>query len=300
MGHVAAHSPACIPPLKSLPAATRSPLFSLSAVCLHAWVAPLTCALCSSGNCTICTFTRVSIDSPRQPFSESARWRASTELSASVRLAIGFSAATKRASDQDARPERSALGSGRGISPRALFTHKVKWNMLEICPPALCPHGLRLLRRWHSTGTPNSCRSCANWGGNSAWQRSVQCAAVPVRDRAAAPGPAWRRASGSATSHPQIATHLESCSCTNKRANSLESCSCGKSGGAPPPSIEAPLLRGADLSRIGSTARRFPAISGSDLGEIRAREAESTSPLEYALTEKWGWGVPVACGSFSP
>lgn len=63
--HVAAHSPVCIPPLKSLPAATRSPLFSLSAVCLHAWVAPLTCALCSGGNWIICTFTRVSIDSPR-------------------------------------------------------------------------------------------------------------------------------------------------------------------------------------------------------------------------------------------
>jgi hypothetical protein len=53
--HVAAHSPASIPPLKSLPAATRSPLFNLSAVCLHAWVAPLTCSLCSGGTCTICT-----------------------------------------------------------------------------------------------------------------------------------------------------------------------------------------------------------------------------------------------------
>jgi len=62
--HVAAHSPVCIPPLKSLPAATRSPLFNLSAVCLHAWVAPLTCALCSGGNWIICTFTSVSIDFP--------------------------------------------------------------------------------------------------------------------------------------------------------------------------------------------------------------------------------------------
>ena len=170
------------------------------------------------------------------------------------------------------------MGSGRGISPRALFTHKVKWNMLEICPPALCPHGLRLLRRWHSTGTPNSCRSCANCGGNSAWQRSVQCAAVPVRDRAASPAPASLRTAGSPTSRAQIATHLESNSCTNKRATSLKSYSCGKSRGAPPPSPSASLLRGADLSRIGSTARRFPAISGSDPGEIRTREAESTSP----------------------
>ena len=64
MRHVAAHSLVCIPPLKSLPAATCSPLFSLSAVCLHAWVAPLTCALCSVGTCTICTFTRVSIAIP--------------------------------------------------------------------------------------------------------------------------------------------------------------------------------------------------------------------------------------------
>jgi hypothetical protein len=62
--HVAAHSPVCIPPIKSLPSVTRSPLFSLSAVCLHAWVAPLTCALCSVGTCTICTFTRVSIAIP--------------------------------------------------------------------------------------------------------------------------------------------------------------------------------------------------------------------------------------------
>jgi hypothetical protein len=62
--HVAAHSPVCIPPLKSLPAATGSPLFSLSAICLHAWVAPLTCALCSVGNCKICTFTRAIIALP--------------------------------------------------------------------------------------------------------------------------------------------------------------------------------------------------------------------------------------------
>ena len=66
--HVAAHSPVCVPPLKSLPAATRSPLLSLSAICPHAWVAPLTCALSSVGNSTICTFTSVSIDSPRQHF----------------------------------------------------------------------------------------------------------------------------------------------------------------------------------------------------------------------------------------
>jgi hypothetical protein len=97
--HVAAHSPVCILPLKSLPAATRSPLFSLSAVCLHAWVAPLTCALCSGGTWTICTFTRVSIDSPRQPLSESARRRASAEVSASVWPAIASSASTQEAGE---------------------------------------------------------------------------------------------------------------------------------------------------------------------------------------------------------
>ena len=129
--HVAAHSPVCIPPLKSLPSATRSPLFSLSAVCLHACVAPLTCARCSGGTWTICTFTRVSIDSPRQPFSESARWRASAEASASVRPAIGFSAAT-----QDA----------------GTFRRLMKWFRAGLCSAAL-------------TGVPSTRRFCVCWGG---------------------------------------------------------------------------------------------------------------------------------------
>jgi len=48
------------------------PLFSLSAICLHACVAPSTSALCSGGTWTICTFARVTIPSRLlQPFSAS-------------------------------------------------------------------------------------------------------------------------------------------------------------------------------------------------------------------------------------
>jgi len=75
MRHVATHSRVCILPLKSLPATTRSPLFSLSAICLHAWVTPLTCSLCSGVTWTICTFAIVGIASPSQRGSAEVRSR---------------------------------------------------------------------------------------------------------------------------------------------------------------------------------------------------------------------------------
>ena len=145
--------------------------------------------------------------------------------------------------------------------------------MLEIRPPALCPGRVR---------APSRSRS-------HCWLCSVHCAAPAVRDPVTAPGSASLRTAGSRHSR---ATDLESNSCTNTCGTSVESYSCKKSRGVPPPHLAAPLLRAANLSKLGVTAGRFAARARSEHGGIRSCATGSQSPLESALAPKHGRGVP--------
>jgi hypothetical protein len=155
--------------------------------------------------------------------------------------------------------------------------------MLEICPPALHAYERRMPRKRHS-----HFRLCP-----------VQRVAAAVRDRVTAPELPSLRTADSGHSGAQIATDLESCSCTSTSVISVESYSCKKSRGAPPPNPAAPLLHTATLSKIGVAARRFAVRLARELGGIRTRYAESQSPLECALTRKRGWGVSPR-GGFLP
>jgi hypothetical protein len=184
------------------------------------------------------------------------------------------------------------------VLSRSSFTRAVKWSMLEIRPSALCADRVR---------APSRSRS-------HSWLCSVQRVAPAVRDRVTAPGSALLRTAGARHSR---ATYLESYSCTSTYATIVESYSCRKSRGAPPPTgavrvphpsvsrvrffparsrggvnLTTPLLRAPNLPKMGFTA----ACSGAELSigfrALRAHEAASPSPLESALAQKWGWGVP--------
>jgi hypothetical protein len=178
--------------------------------------------------------------------------------------------------------------------------------MLEIRPPALCADGVR---------APSQSRI-------HSWLCSVQCAAPTMNDPVTAPVSASLRVSDSRDSCVEIATGLESYSYTSTYATSLESYSCEKSRGASPPStsdqlrearvphpsvsrvrffparlrggvtLTTPLLRAPNLPKIGFTAARSAAELSIEFRGLRAHEAASPSPLECALTQKWGWGVP--------
>jgi hypothetical protein len=190
-----------------------------------------------------------------------------------------------------------------------LFTHAVKYNMLEIRPPALCADRVRAPLRWHS----------------HSWLCSIQSAIAVMPDRVTTPEAASLRTPDPRHRRARIATYLESYSCTNTSTTSVESYSCKKSGGAPPPtaiqlsaarvphpsvsrvrffparprrgvSLARRLLRAASFWQIGFASRFFAAIPGSLLDRIRAHGAGSSSPLECALTQKQGWGVPPPAG----
>jgi hypothetical protein len=175
--------------------------------------------------------------------------------------------------------------------------------MLEIRPPALCADRVRA----PSQSRSHSCLC------------SVQCAAPTMSDRVIAPGSDSLRTAGS---WQYRATDLESDSCTSTYATRLESYPCEKSRGASPPStspqlraarvphpsvsrvrffhalprggvnLTTPLLRAANLSKLGVTARRFATRPRSELCGVQTRQARSSSPLECSLTQKEGWGVP--------
>jgi hypothetical protein len=175
--------------------------------------------------------------------------------------------------------------------------------MLEIRPPALCADRVR---------APSRSRS-------HSWLCPVQRVAPAVRDRVTAPGLASLRTAGFRHSR---ATDLESHSCTNPCGTSVESYSCKKSRGVPPPStstqlraarvpdpsvssvrfftarprggvdLETRLLRAPNLQKMGFTGARLSAGLSSGFSGLREHEAASSSPLECALTQKQGWGVP--------
>ena len=175
--------------------------------------------------------------------------------------------------------------------------------MLEIRPPALCADGVR---------APSQSRI-------HSWLCSVQCAAPTMNDPVIAPGSASLRTAGSRQSR---ATYLESYSCTSMSATSLESYSCKKSRGASPPStstqlraarvphpsvsrvrffparlrggvnLTTPLFGAPNLPKMGFTTARSGAELSIGCRGLRAHEAASSSPLECALTQKEGWGVP--------
>lgn len=204
---------------------------------------------------------------------------------------------TSRASDVS---ESIPLGAG-------LFTHAVKYNMLEMCPPAPCAYERRLPRRWHS----------------HSWLCSVQSATAAVRYRLTASRSASLRAAGFRHSPARITTDLESYSCTSTSTTCVESYSCKKSRGAPPPTAPTqfgaarvphpsvstvrffparprgggnratPLLRAPNLPKMGLTATGLAAGLSSGFRGLRAREARRSSPLECALTPKQGWGYPL-------
>jgi hypothetical protein len=178
--------------------------------------------------------------------------------------------------------------------------------MLEMCPPALCAYEHRPPLRWHS----------------HSWLCLVQSASAGVRYRVTAPVSASLRVTDSRDSRAEIATDLESYSCTTKYATSLESYSCEKGREAPPlttpnqlgavrvphPSVSrvrffparprggvnlaTPLLRAPNLPKMGFTAARSGAELRIGFRGLRAHEAASSSRLESALTQKEGWGVP--------
>jgi hypothetical protein len=153
--------------------------------------------------------------------------------------------------------------------------------MLEIRPPALHAYERRVHCRRHS-----HFRLCP-----------VHRVDAAARDRVTAPESASLRTAGFRHFRAQIATHLESNSCTSPRATRVESYSCKKSRGALPPNPATPLLPAANLSSCGDTDFRFGARLASESGAIRARATGSQSPLESALTPKLGWGVPPPAGS---
>jgi hypothetical protein len=177
--------------------------------------------------------------------------------------------------------------------------------MLEI-RPALCADRVRAPSRSHS----------------HSWLCSVQRVAPAVRDRVTALVSASLRVADSRDSRAEIATDLESYSCTSKSATSVESNSCKKSRGAPPPTtptqlgsvrvphpsvsrvrffparprggvnLTMPFLRAPNLPKMGFTAARSGAELSIGFRGLRAYEAVLSSPLESALAQKWGWGVP--------
>ena len=190
-----------------------------------------------------------------------------------------------------------------------LFTHAVKYDMLQIRPPALCAGRVRAPLRWHS----------------HSWLCSVQYATAVMRDRLTAHESPSLRTADPRYRRAHIATYVESIFCTKPCATSVESYSCKKSGGAPPPTaiqlgaarvphpsvsrvrffparprrgvnLATTLLRAANFWQIGFAARSFAAIPGSRINRLRAHEAGSSSPLECALTQKQGWGVPPPAG----
>lgn len=197
-----------------------------------------------------------------------------------------------------------------------LFTHAVKYNMLEMRPASLCADRVRAPLRWHS----------------HSWLCAVQRAAA-ARDQARAPESASLRTADSRHSSAPIATCLESYACTSMVATSVESNSCEKSRGAPPPTtptqlgaagvphplalscegsvsrarffparqrggvnLATPPFRAPNLPKMGLTATGLAAELNTGFSGLRAYEAGSSSPLECALTPKQGWGVPPPAG----
>ena len=186
--------------------------------------------------------------------------------------------------------------------------------MVEIPPPALCADRVR---------APSRSRS-------HFWLCSVQSASAAVRDRVAAPVSASLRVSDSRDSRAEIATYLESYSCTysctNTSATSAESYSCEKCRGLPSPHLATPLFRArvphpsvsrvrffparprggvnlatppfrvANLPKMGFTEARLPVELSTGFNGFQAHDAGSSSPLECALTPKQGWGVPPPSG----
>jgi hypothetical protein len=236
------------------------------------------------------------------------RWVQVRNLSESIRRVRLFTHAVKRPSDQDGRPERASRNEGS--LPKRHFTRAVKYNMLETRPPALCADRVRAPSR----------------SGSHFWLCSVQSASAGVRDRVTALVSASLRVADSRDSRAEIATYLESYSCTdsctNTSATSVESYSCEKCRGLPSPHLATPLfrarvphpsvsrvrffparsrggvnlttsfLRAANLPKMGFTAARSGAELSIGFRGIRAYEAVLSSPLESALAQKWGWGVP--------
>ncbi len=181
--------------------------------------------------------------------------------------------------------------------------------MLEMCPLALYSCGSDAPPRWHS----------------HSWLCSVPPATAALPNRLTAPKSAWPCTAGSGHFCTQIATDLESYSCTSTSGTSVESYSCEKSRGAPAPTTpiqrgEAwvphrsisrvwffparprgganlmPLLTAPNLPEMGFTAARLTAGLSSGLSGLRAHQAGPSSPLECALTPKPGWGVPPPAG----
>src|SRR5579863_7053573 len=90
--------------------------------------------------------------------------------------------------------------------------------MLVIHPRPVCAHELGVPPTWHS----------------HSWLCSVQ-PAPPVRERATDPAPAWPRPSNTAIPRTQLATHLESYSCTRSKLNNIRIILLHKSTGGHPP-----------------------------------------------------------------
>src|ERR1700739_3131333 len=144
--------------------------------------------------------------------------------------------------------------------------------MLEICPPAQCAYGLHV-PCMGGTATPG----CAHFG------------AVAMRYRTTSPGASLRTVGWR---HPR-ATYVESSSCTDPCGTSIESYSCEKSRAALAPSRATQRLRAPKRSKIGVTARGFAARTRGELWSVQTRQAGSKSPLECALTPRWGVPPPL-------
>lgn len=145
--------------------------------------------------------------------------------------------------------------------------------MLEICLPALCAHEPRVPRRSH--GHP--------------WLHSFRREATAVRYGVTS---TVSVTPGVVDSSASRATYLESCRCRNLYGTGVESYSCEKSRGGLPHNRATQRFRVAKLLKTGFTTTRFAARPQSQPGGIWTREVVQRSPLESALAEKWGRGVP--------
>ena len=152
--------------------------------------------------------------------------------------------------------------------------------MLEIRAPALCADRVRAPSR-----SRIHLRLC-----------SVQCSVASVRDRVTVPESASLRTSGFEHFRAPIATDLESYPCTSRSATSVESYSYEKGRGVPPPRLATPPFRAANLPKMEFAVVRLTAGLSSGFSGLQAHEAGSSSPLECALTQKQGWGVPPPAG----
>jgi hypothetical protein len=147
--------------------------------------------------------------------------------------------------------------------------------MLEICPVAFCasaPRVRRVPRMWHS----------------HSWLCSIQRATDAVRDRVTPRGSTSLRSVGFATSPAQIATRLESYSCTHSADNHIGIISLRKNIGGHP--LGAIMLLRFSFSTKASRMSTYTNAAHNSRGICTYDFIGLKVPLESALAKKFREG----------